>query len=245
MKKWLLVALLILLALTGYVAAGPYMALHGISKAVQQRDAATLSRYVDFPSLRVNLKAQLSDHMVRRAGPEMQSSLFGAAALGVASSLAGAGVDTLVTPVGIGALMQGQGLWKRAIGDTVGGDTYAPPAPAEPLREARHRYESSSRFTATTYTDEGQPLVFVLSRQGLRWKLSNIILPLQPTPGSRLRRSCAPLRCCCRRGMPAANHPSPPSTACGAWEPRSRSAPSGSCGCDSRGCHPACRASIA
>lgn len=183
MKKWLLAALLILLALAGYAAAGPYLALHGISTAVQQRDTAKLSRHVDFPLLRVNLKAQLSDYVVRRAGPDMQSSLFGAAALGIASSLAGAGVDTLVTPVGIGALMQGQGLWKRAVGDTVGGDAYAPPAPAEPLREARHRYESSSRFTATIHTDDGQPLVFVLSRQGLRWKLTNIILPLQPTSG--------------------------------------------------------------
>lgn len=180
MKKWLLAVILVLLVVAGYVVAGPYLALHSINNAVQQRDAAKLSRHVDFPLLRVNLKAQLNDYVVRRAGPNLQSSLFGAAALGIAGSLAGAGVDTLVTPVGIGALMQGQGLWKRAIGDTVGGDTYAPPAPAEPLREARHRYESSSRFTATVYSDDGQPLVFVLSRQGLRWKLTNIILPLQP-----------------------------------------------------------------
>ncbi len=182
MKRWLLVALLIVLALGGYVAAGPYLAIHGISRAVEQRDAARLARHVDFPMLRVNLKAQLNDHLVRRAGVDVQSSLLGAVALGIAGNLAGAGVDTLVTPAGIGALMQGQALWKRATGDTVGGDTYARPAPAKPLQGARHSFQSLSRFTATTRTQDGKPLVFVFSREGLRWKLSNIILPLEQAP---------------------------------------------------------------
>ena len=184
MKKWLLATILILLvAMGGYVVAGPYLAIHGISKAIEQRDTARLARYVDFPSLRVNLKAQLSDYVVRRGGPELQSSVFGAVALGIAGNLAGAGVDTMVTPAGIAALLQGQGLWKRAIGDTVGGDAYAPPAPAKPLQGARHRYESLSRFTATTYTRDGKEIVFVLSRDGLRWKLSNIVLPMGQAPG--------------------------------------------------------------
>ncbi|WP_305804891.1 DUF2939 domain-containing protein [Stenotrophomonas sp. YIM B06876] len=183
MKKWLLAATLILLILGGYVAAGPYLAIHGIAKALEHNDSARLSRYVDFPSVRINLKAQLGDYMVRRAGPEVQSSLFGAVAVGIAGNLAGAGVDTLVTPAGIGALLQGRNVWKRAIGDTASGDTYAAPAPARPLQGARHRYESWSRFTATTYTADGTPMVFVFSRSGLRWQLTDIVLPLRPTPG--------------------------------------------------------------
>lgn len=182
-KLLLTIALALLLATGGYVVAGPYLAIHGISKAIEERDTAQLSRHVDFPALRVNLKAQLSDYVIRRGGPELQSSLLGAVALGVAGNLAGAGVDTLVTPVGIGALLEGQGVWKRAIGDTAGGDTYAPPTPVRPLRDARHRYESVSRFTATTQTRDGRDIVFVLTRDGLRWRLSNVILPLEQTPG--------------------------------------------------------------
>lgn len=184
MNKVLLAIILALLVATGgYVVAGPYLAIHGISEAIKERDTAQLDRYVDFPALRVNLKAQLSDYVVRRGGPELQSSVFGAVALGVAGNLAGAGVDTLVTPAGISAVLQGQDVWKRAIGDTDGGDTWAPPAPAKPLQNARHRYESFSRFTATTQTRDGRDIVFVLSRDGLRWKLSNIILPLEQAPG--------------------------------------------------------------
>ncbi|MBN8800926.1 MAG: DUF2939 domain-containing protein, partial [Stenotrophomonas acidaminiphila] len=115
MKKWLLPTIALLLALlAGYVAAGPWLAIRGISEAIEQRDAARLARHVDFPALRINLKAQLDDQLVRRAGSDMQSSLFGVMALGVAGRLTGAAVDVMVAPAGISALLQGHGVWKRA-----------------------------------------------------------------------------------------------------------------------------------
>ncbi len=179
MRKWLPATIAALLALlVGYVAAGPWLAIHGIGKAIEQRDAARLSRHVDFPALRVNLKARLDDQLVRRAGSDMQSSLFGAVALGVAGRVTGAAVDLMVTPAGIAALLQGHGVWKRATGDTADGDTWGPPAPARPLRGAHGRYESLSRFTATRKLDGGGEVVFVLTRQGLRWRLTDIALPL-------------------------------------------------------------------
>ena len=80
--------------------------------------------------------------------------------------------------MGIAAILEGRATWKRAIGETVGGDTYAPAVPADPLREATHRYESLSRFTATIRDAEGDPVVFVFTRQGLHWRLTDIRLPL-------------------------------------------------------------------
>ncbi|WP_369981254.1 DUF2939 domain-containing protein [Xanthomonas bundabergensis] len=178
MKKWLAVLFLALLALGGYVVAGPYLAIRGISQALEQRDAAALERYVDFPTLRVNLKAQVDDALLRHAGPDLQAGLFGGALLSLAGSVSGMGVDAMVTPAGIGALLQGDALWKRARGDTVGGDTYAAPRPPQPLRQAEHRFESTSRFVATIHTADGTAVPCVFTRDGLRWKLSNILLPL-------------------------------------------------------------------
>lgn len=178
-KWWWALPLLAVLALAGYVVAGPYLAIRGITQAIQQQDTGRLQRYVDFPALRVNLKAQLDDYLVRQAGPQLQSSLLGAFALSMAGGVTAAGVDAMVTPLGIGALLQGRSLWKRASGDTVGGDSYARPVPADPLKEAEHRFESTSRFTATVHGEDGQPLVFVFARDGLRWKLVDIRLPLQ------------------------------------------------------------------
>jgi hypothetical protein len=176
MKKWLVLALVVLLVLGGYVAVGPYLTVRAIRIAVKEQDAAALSRQVDFPALRVSLKAQLDDRLLRKAGPDLQSNPLAAFGLSIANSLLGGGVDAMVTPAGLGALMEGRKIWKR-VDDGIAQRDPALPAP-EVLHEARYRYESLSRFTATVSDDEGRPLVFVMTRDGLRWKLSDIRLPL-------------------------------------------------------------------
>ncbi|GHH56381.1 DUF2939 domain-containing protein [[Pseudomonas] boreopolis] len=186
MKRWWwLPPCLVFCALLGYVVSGPYLAIRAIGQAIERQDTAALGRHVDFPALRANLKAQVDDYLVRQAGPGLQSSLLGAFALRAAGGVAGAGVDAVATPAGIGALLQGRTLWKRATGDTVGGatvggDTYAAPRPDRPLARYEGRFDSISRFSATVHTEAGTPVVFVLGRDGLRWKLTNIVLPLPP-----------------------------------------------------------------
>ena len=178
MKKWIALALVVLLALAAYVAAGPYLAINGIRQALAEQDAGRLKRHVDFPAVRVSIKAQLEDAMARRMGSDAQSNLFGAFAMGVGRNLMGAGVDAMVTPLGIGALLQGRSMWKQSMGDTVNGDTFGAAVPADPLSSAVHEYESPSRFTATVLDEDGDPVVFVFRRQGLQWKLADIRLAL-------------------------------------------------------------------
>ena len=178
MKKWIALAVVLLLALGSYVAAGPYLAIHGIRTALAEQDTGKLEKHVDFPALRVSLKAQAEDALARRAGTGIQSSFFGAIAMSVANNMLGAGVDTMVTPLGIGALLQGRSMWKQSVGDTVDGDTYGKAVPADPLKTATHHYESPSRFTATIQNEAGQPVVFVFKRKGLSWKLADIRLPM-------------------------------------------------------------------
>ncbi len=176
--RWItVIAVLALLVLLAWVAAGPWLAVRGIERAIAQRDAAALKRHVDFPRLRANLKAQFDDRIVRAVGDEVPSNLFGAAALAMAGGATGMAVDTLATPLGIAGLLQGHVLWQRASGRTVGGDAWAATEPARPLRHARLRYESTSRFTGTVEHENGHATVFVLERQGLRWRLVDIRLP--------------------------------------------------------------------
>lgn len=169
-------ALAITVALGVYVIAGPYLTINAIRAAVKQQDAMALSRQVDFPALRTSLKIQLGDRLVRKAGPEWQSSALGTFGLSVANGLLGGSVDAMVTPIGLATLMEGRKTWKR-FEDGLSSTDAAVPAP-EPLHDARYRYESPSRFTATVLDDEGRPVVFVISRNGLRWKLSDIRLPI-------------------------------------------------------------------
>lgn len=178
MKKWLWLAAALALALLAWTAAGPYMTIRAIGQAVQARDAAALSEEVDFPALRSSLKAQLVDRIAREAGAGAQDNPFAAFGLTIASGLAGGLVDAMVTPAGLGAMMEGRRTWDR-IGtgpspDPGTGDV----AGKRPLQDAEHRFESLSRFTATVHDASGRPVVFVLTRKGLRWRLSDIRLPL-------------------------------------------------------------------
>ncbi|MEO5963111.1 MAG: DUF2939 domain-containing protein [Thermomonas sp.] len=177
MKKWLLVFALLLAAVAAYVAAGPYLAINGIRKALAAQDVAALERHVDFPTLRLNMKAHVEDYIARKGGGIAESGgLLGAIGMQIAGGLGNTAVDTMVTPLGIGALLQGHSTWMRASGQTVDGDTYGDPRPADPLKDATHHYESLSRFIATVPNDQGQPVTVVFQRTGLRWRLSDIQL---------------------------------------------------------------------
>jgi hypothetical protein len=113
MKKWLILVAIILLAIAGVIAAGPFRTIHAIRSAVQEQDATKLAQYVDFPALRASLKQQVDDYVVRRAGPDMQANLFGAVALQLASGATDGIVDALATPAGLAAVMEGRNFWHR------------------------------------------------------------------------------------------------------------------------------------
>ncbi|GAB3726001.1 DUF2939 domain-containing protein [Luteimonas pelagia] len=187
MKKLAALLLVVVVALAGWIAAGPFLTVNAIRDAVEAKDAAALSREVDFPAVRASLKAQLNDHMVRKAGPRMQSGLFGAFALRVGGMAVDAAVDAMVTPMGLAAVMEGRKVWDTVDEGVAGPDvaprTGAPAAPRErALRDPEYRIESPSRVTATVLDEDGRPLTFVLTRQGLDWRLTDIRLPLGDAP---------------------------------------------------------------
>jgi hypothetical protein len=183
MKKWLALIVVALVLSLGWLAAGPFIAINGIRGAVQQQDAAKLSEYVDFAAVRTSLKQQVDDYVVRRAGADVQSNLLGAIALRLASGATDGIVDAMATPAGLAAVMEGRNFWHRLGGSRSNGDdSYATAPPRDPFEGAKYRYESPSRFTATVRNADGEPVVFVLSRQGIAWKVTEVRLPFAPQP---------------------------------------------------------------
>lgn len=170
------IALAAAVALLAWTASGPWRAVEGIRRAVQQEDARALSRHVDFPALRASLKPQVQDRIVRAAGMDAQSGPFAAFGLGVATGLAGGVVDAMVTPAGLGALMEGRKLWNRAgnLPPPSQGNTTGQP---DPIPDPRLRFESPSRVSATITLDDGSELVLVLTRKRTRWRLAEMRLP--------------------------------------------------------------------
>lgn len=188
MKKWLAIALLAFVAMVAWIAAGPFRTMDSIGRAVETNDSAELARHVDFPAVRSSLRAQLDDYLVRHAGADAQASPFGALALRIAGAASAGLVDVLATPAGIGLVLQGRDVWHRVSGGGISPtDTYAHVPPEELLADARYRFESPSRFTATVPNRDGAPVVFVLTRDGLDWRITDVRLPLaalDPTVGA-------------------------------------------------------------
>jgi len=175
MKTWIALALAVLLALGAWIAAGPWLAINAIGDAIRANDARALAEHVDFPALRTSLKHQLADRVVRAAGSEVQSSVLGAFGITLATGATSVAVDATVNPLGLAALLEGRAVWRQV------GNDFAPPDPDVPARDpfegASYRYESLSRFTATMPDQDGTPMVVVLDRQGLRWRLTDVRLP--------------------------------------------------------------------
>ena len=182
-KRLLILIILVVLALAGWIAAGPYLAIRGIQRAMEARDVSGLERHVDYPTLRSNLRAHLEDRIAREIGRRYGAQVGGGMMGGVAGMLSDSAVDAMVSPAGIAILLQGHALKQRATGnvDPNGGVTAAP-IPYDPMKDARTRFESPSRFVATVNSAEGKPIDFIFERQGLRWRLTDVGLPqdLQP-----------------------------------------------------------------
>lgn len=178
MKKWLLLALLAVAAAIAWIGSGPFRTMDAIGRAVERSDTAELARHVDFAAVRTSLRAQLDDYLVRRAGADAQTSPFAALALRIAGAASGGIVDALATPAGIGLMLQGRDVWRRASGDAPALGEPGDAVPDDLLANASYRFESPSRFTATVPNRDGAPVVFVLTRDGVRWRVTDVRLPL-------------------------------------------------------------------
>lgn len=180
------VALLVL----AYVAAGPVLTLRTIEQAAADNRTIAIARRVDFPALRASLKRQLADEMIRRAGAERQASMAGQLGLRAGALAIDTAVEASVNPAGLAAVMQGRKAWDwwrtPALTDAPAGEVPPTSAPPPTHVQSRMRYESLSRFTVTRTDAQGRTTVLVLTRRGLRWRLSDIRLPLGPAAAPAL-----------------------------------------------------------
>jgi hypothetical protein len=177
MKKIIAFVVLFAIAVVGYIVAGPFITLHQIKSGVEQQDSEKLSEHIDFPTLRSNLKEQLNAFVMKEAVSELKDNPFAALAMGFASKLVEGMVDSFVTPSGLASLMEGKKPKQSQNGEVKPQESveYKP----EPFKNARYTYDSSSKFSVWVKDDKGDEIRFVLTRDGLSWKLSNIIIPMK------------------------------------------------------------------
>jgi hypothetical protein len=182
MKKLLLIALALGLALFVYAAVGPYLTIRHIEKAIATQDMPLLTEQIDFPAVRESLKIQLNQ-TIERQTPELIKKIPFAHDL--VSTLGSKILEQAIDPLMAGQLlyiMQGN---KPAI--DFGMRELISPVPESTstqkvFENATYRYIDSQTFSATVdYADSGQ-YRFIFKRYGLHWKLCDIQLPFLQAP---------------------------------------------------------------
>ena len=178
MKKTnVLIRALLAGALLAYTAAGPFITLYQIRSALDARNAGKLSQYVDFPVLRENLKGQINALIVSKVPASVADNPFGVFGLALAGTLVDSLVEGYVTPGGLSTLLAGRLPDVLPQEQTTENETEAPAAPGT---SPQFSYDSISQFTMRLNISAGRDIQLVLTRTGLTWQLTNIILPFTP-----------------------------------------------------------------
>lgn len=155
----------------------PYIAANNIKKAAEANDSATLSSYINFPSLKESLKANFNAMLAAEVVKSKEGNLFEAMGAALAAAFINPMIDALVTPESLAMMMQGRkpNLEKgeSKTGKKPGGDSDT---------EMTMGYESYDRFAVSVRKkgDTDAPVTFVFHREGiLTWKLASLRLPTQ------------------------------------------------------------------
>lgn len=163
--------LLIALALVAAVAAGwwfgsPYWTLRQMQAAARQSDSARLSRFVDYPAVRENLKADVRRQILTKVPDEGRGEGLGALGTAIASVMINPLIDSLVTPEGFQAALAHRGGDRQT-----GNGPWLPGTPDKPVIE----HDGLDAFKVDDRNRDQGSLVF--HRFGLSWKLVGFELP--------------------------------------------------------------------
>ena len=182
--KWLILSFTVLLifAAAFWFYMTPYLALGGMRRAAQNRNAEEFSSYIDFPDFKENLKSELSAKMMAETvnnQNDLENNPFAPLALTLASSLVNSVVDALVSPAGIERLMRGEFGLPDAQNESAS-QTPKSKFPDEETHDIAAGYESLNKFSVQA-APKGKPdqrVKLVMERRGLfGWQVTSLKLP--------------------------------------------------------------------
>ena len=180
MKKKVVIPLIVAAILAGALLyALPYVRVYQIFGALRSADAVRLSRYIDFPQLRLSLGEQARSTGSSSNRPGDMERVRQAMAMKMMEYA----VEQVVTPAGLVA------FFTQNLPGLMGDADKAKEQNAPALRYStlkifmtflgvtRCSYTSPAEFVMTFRDGPNRPVRLVLNRTGLDWKLSRIALP--------------------------------------------------------------------
>ncbi len=172
MGKWKIAIGAVIGLFIVYFIASPYITVYRMKSAIESSDYETLFKYVDFPSVRKSLKDQIYASMTQEFLRDKDNKkdedyffmLFGHAFIGMM-------IDAFVTPENIANLMIGKKQMMHILQEEeTTEDTFQ-----NIWADASMSYESINRFVVKLKGDNNEKVKLVFRRQGLGWKLTEII----------------------------------------------------------------------
>lgn len=181
---WIVVAIL---AVAGAYYASPYWTVRQLREAAEARDADRMSDFVDFPSLRESIKAELQASVVMPMlnDPKMKDNPFAGLGAMLAGAMLGPMIDSMISPAGLAAMLkQGPPSKPSEVMSKPPAVDGAAPARGAVDEAVRSTYSGLNRFVVA-YARPDEPIdrapALIFRRDGLfSWKLSKVRLP---TPG--------------------------------------------------------------
>lgn len=166
---------------TAYLAY-PYYTLHRLGVALEAGDRPALEQLIDWPPLREGIKTDLNTLATRalahHAGPDgnAEAALEAGLAAILMPLLVQRAVDAYVTPAGIAELMRRDGR--------IGDSDQHPTASERDWRFTVHRAGFTGPGTFQfqfSNPDDLEPgrAVGIMELQGLKWRLTRLILPIE------------------------------------------------------------------
>ena len=173
--KLILVCLIILIIGIGFYFT-PYLAVHNMKKAAENKDADALSDYIDYPSLRESLKANFNAKMASEVAKSIDGNPFGALGAALAVVLINPMIDALITPESLAMLMKGEKPELDKSESSLNKKSQSEKSNTETSRS----YKGFNRFVVKVKGKGSpeEPVEFIFKRGGLiSWKLSALRIP--------------------------------------------------------------------
>jgi DUF2939 family protein/zinc ribbon protein len=176
--KLLAIVLVPLIVIAAVFFAMPFITLKQIQAAVKRGDGDALSRHIDFPKVRENIKHQLTIRWMQEMGKKSPETGFETAGFAIGMALGGTLMDrlldTIVSPTGVAKIFEYRKVQIAGQGTTQTNNSVLKGA----FEDARYMFRGLSEFAVQVPNDEQpEPIEYVFSRTWLSWRLTNIKVP--------------------------------------------------------------------
>lgn len=177
-KLYCTAGLFFVFAIPAYLYASPYITIYLIKKGIDSRDYSRLAQYVDYDELKKNLKGKAELVAERITSNTRNNSTESGLEKSLKKKLIEQAFDQLVTPENTPVLIM-QVITDRerkpepAMGEQTGSKN-AVNSVEDLLQNAEFGYRSFNVFSIKIKAGGQRQAVFIMTRNGLQWKLTDI-----------------------------------------------------------------------